>query len=115
MGGEMIAVVDDSDELMLTNMTQEIGFIDSKDVDSEIDFSKYPVGSILTLVPYHACATAACYQQYYLHDDQGIITQIWTPCKDITNFSQRKIASKSDQPKNIPINPPILLRRQEIV
>ena len=65
---------------------QEIGFIDTKKKEEKLDFDLYPVGSILTLVPYHACATAACYDQYYIHDDEGIIQQIWKPCKGWWKF-----------------------------
>ena len=39
-------------------MTQEIGFIEG---GGDIDFAKFPVGSVLFLLPYHACATAAQY------------------------------------------------------
>ena len=60
---------------------QEIGFIESKNPHCKIDFSQFPVGSILTLVPYHACASAACYEEYFIHNDDGIVTQIWKPCK----------------------------------
>jgi len=77
----MIALVETCQDLILTNMTQEIGFIESKNPHCKIDFSQFPVGSILTLVPYHACASAACYEEYFLHNDVGIITQIWKPCK----------------------------------
>ena len=78
----MIARVSSSNpELMLTNMTQEIGFIDPVVPGDTIDYDQYPVGSILTLVPYHACATAACYDNYYVHDDEGIIREVWSPCR----------------------------------
>ena len=77
----MIARVSSNPELMLTNMTQEIGFIDPAVPGDTIDTDQYPVGSILTLVPYHACATAACYDNYYVHDDEGIIKEVWSPCR----------------------------------
>ena len=95
---QMIGRVDNHPDLMLSNMTQvksinkgmiwdlfwnsqEIGFIDHKSKDGKIDFSLFPAGSILTLIPYHACATAACFENYYVHDDEGIIKHIWKPCK----------------------------------
>jgi hypothetical protein len=48
----------DHPKLKLSKMTQEIGFIESKDA---IDFSGFPIGSVLFLFPFHACATAALF------------------------------------------------------
>ncbi len=42
-------------------MTQEIGTLASADDGKGVDFSRFPVGSVLFLLPYHSCATAACY------------------------------------------------------
>lgn len=41
-------------------MTQEIGKI-GWDLDDPINLESFPVGSTLSLIPYHACATAAMY------------------------------------------------------
>lgn len=45
-------------------------------------------GSILYLVPYHACATLACHPVYYVTDehtdaptDKDIIKEEWRPCR----------------------------------
>jgi len=78
---KMIAMVDNQPHLMLTNMTQEIGFIETRPAGSTIDQSLHPVGSLLQLIPYHACATAACYPTYYVHDREGVIREQWTPCR----------------------------------
>jgi len=77
----MIAPVQDHPELMLSNMTQEIGFVQTTDEDQEIDFEMFPIGTVLTLIPYHACASAACHEKYFLHDKEGIIEEVWAPCK----------------------------------
>ena len=55
----MICLVQGHPGLKLAKMTQEIGFIEAEEGD--IDFAKFPVGSVLFLLPYHACATAAQY------------------------------------------------------
>ena len=94
---KMIARVVNHPELMLSNMTQvekkisvynfgrlqlkEIGFIEPTSDDKPVDESIHPVGSLLQLVPYHACATAACHPKYYVHDSQGIIREEWIPCR----------------------------------
>ena len=35
----------------LINMTQEIGFVDT--VQGELDYAKYPIGSMLFILPWH--------------------------------------------------------------
>ncbi len=47
-------------ELKVSNMTQEIGYVEPRK-DVPLDFGRFPVGSLLFLLPYHSCATAACY------------------------------------------------------
>lgn len=78
---KMIAPVDEHQDLMLSNMTQEIGFVEPIAPEGSIDFSLHPVGSLLKLIPYHSCASAACHPTYYVHDSQGIIQELWTPCR----------------------------------
>jgi D-serine deaminase-like pyridoxal phosphate-dependent protein len=77
----MIAPVSDSPGLMLSNMTQEIGFVEPVASDASPDYAAHPVGSLLRLVPYHACATAACHPVYYVHDAQGVVREEWRPCR----------------------------------
>ena len=43
-------------------MTQEIGFIEPFEKDEPIDFDGFPIGSILELLQYHSCDTAAKFQ-----------------------------------------------------
>uniref|UniRef100_A0A915IMC7 D-serine dehydratase-like domain-containing protein n=1 Tax=Romanomermis culicivorax TaxID=13658 RepID=A0A915IMC7_ROMCU len=64
-------------ELKLTSMTQELGKITSLE---RINYSKYPIGKILFMYPYHSCATAALYDRYYIHEN-FIVTDIWKPCR----------------------------------
>ena len=40
-------------------MTQEIGFVSSRNEDQMIDFEKLPVGKVLYLYQYHSCDTAS--------------------------------------------------------
>ena len=43
-------------------MTQEIGFIEPFDKGESIDFDDFPIGTILELLQYHSCDTAAKFQ-----------------------------------------------------
>ncbi|TRY73948.1 hypothetical protein TCAL_15709 [Tigriopus californicus] len=65
--------------LKLCDMTQEIGKV-GWDLDDSINFDDFPVGSTLSLIPYHACATAAMYPVYYVHQNQ-MIKEEWRPCR----------------------------------
>lgn len=77
----MIAPVEDCPDLMVSNMTQEIGFVEPVAADTMPDYARHPVGSLLQLVPYHSCATAACHPVYYVHDSQGVVREEWRPCR----------------------------------
>ena len=105
----MIAPVADCPDLMVSDMTQEIGFVESIKEGASPNYEQHPLGSLLQLVkihlslhwtvyytdcsthwhylmihlqvPYHACATAACHPVYYLHNSDGIVTEEWRPCR----------------------------------
>ena len=85
-------------------MTQEIGFIEPFDKDEHIDFDEFPIGSILELLQYHSCDTAAkfqvviskvprlnikphClnfklnFQVYYVHDKNEKVVAEWKPTR----------------------------------
>ncbi|XP_012678852.1 D-threo-3-hydroxyaspartate dehydratase isoform X2 [Clupea harengus] len=72
------AVIEGHPELKLLSMTQEHGRIEA--VSGKLDFTKYPVGSMLSLMPYHACATAMMHPMYYVHSN-GKIVGTWTPTR----------------------------------
>ena len=55
----LVFLVQGHPDLRVTAMTQEIGYVASSQGD--IDYEKYPIGSTLVLLPFHSCATAACY------------------------------------------------------
>ncbi|CAH1802444.1 unnamed protein product, partial [Owenia fusiformis] len=64
--------------LKLVKMTQEIGTVQA--VEGTLDFSKYPLGSMLYMYPYHACATASMHPVYYIHEGDNII-DTYSPCR----------------------------------
>jgi D-serine deaminase-like pyridoxal phosphate-dependent protein len=73
-----IAYVEDFPNLNFYKMSQEVGYVTSD--NGPLDFSKHPVGSILYLLPYHACATACMHPEYYVHQGNKIIDR-WIPCR----------------------------------
>ena len=50
----------DHPDLKVSKMTQEIGFVQSRSGE-DLEYEKFPIGSILYLYPYHSCATAGMY------------------------------------------------------
>ena len=72
-------------------MTQEIGFIEPFDRNQQIDFEKLPIGSVLELVQYHACDTAARYPVYYVHDEENKVVEEWQPTRCWQNYEYQKL------------------------
>lgn len=72
------AVIEGHPELKLLSMTQEHGRVEP--ISGKLDFSKYPIGSLFSLMPYHACATAMMHPVYYIHSN-GKIVGTWTPTR----------------------------------
>lgn len=55
------------EDLIVTSVNQEHGIIARRDSRSP-DFSRYPVGTLLRILPNHACATAAQHTHYQVVD-----------------------------------------------
>nr|XP_021156373.1 uncharacterized protein LOC102098018 [Columba livia] len=72
------AAVEGHPELRLVGLTQEHGQVEA--VDGPLDFERFPVGSILALIPFHACATAAMHPVYYVHAG-GKVVELWHPVR----------------------------------
>ncbi|KAG8138662.1 hypothetical protein E2320_001487 [Naja naja] len=72
------ALVDGHPDLKLVGMTQEHGKIEP--VTGELDFAKFPLGSLLALIPYHACATAAMHPVFFVHSG-GRVVETWKPVR----------------------------------
>ncbi|XP_028836744.1 uncharacterized protein LOC114790664 isoform X2 [Denticeps clupeoides] len=72
------AIIEGHPELKLLSMTQEHGRVEA--ISGQLDFTKYPLGSLLSLIPYHACATASMHPLYYIHSN-GKILGTWTPTR----------------------------------
>lgn len=53
------------EELIVADVNQEHGIVARRD-GGPIDFARYPIGSLLRILPNHACATAAQHGQYHV-------------------------------------------------
>ncbi|KAI5101802.1 hypothetical protein C0J45_9005, partial [Silurus meridionalis] len=72
------AIFENHPELKLVSMTQEHGAVEP--VSGNLDFSQFPLGSMLSLIPYHACATAAMHPVYIVHS-KGKVVGNWKPTR----------------------------------
>jgi D-serine deaminase-like pyridoxal phosphate-dependent protein len=59
----------------VSSTNQEHGIITAR--SGEIDFDRFPVGSRVSILPNHACATAAAYDRYFVTDGGGAIEAVW--------------------------------------
>uniref|UniRef100_A0A3B3Y2A0 D-serine dehydratase-like domain-containing protein n=1 Tax=Poecilia mexicana TaxID=48701 RepID=A0A3B3Y2A0_9TELE len=72
------AMIEGHPDLKLLSMTQEHGRVEP--ISGPLDYSKYPIGSLLTLIPYHSCAAAAMHPVYHVHSE-GRLMGKWTPTR----------------------------------
>jgi D-serine deaminase-like pyridoxal phosphate-dependent protein len=63
------------EDLIVVDANQEHGIVARRD-GGAIDFARYPIGTLLRILPNHACATAAQHSQYRVIDD-GRVTDTW--------------------------------------
>lgn len=67
--------IDGHPELRIRNLKQEAGEVTSAD-NGALDFTKYPIGSVLQVIPWHSCAST--HQHTAVHVlDQGRLVARW--------------------------------------
>jgi len=59
----------------VSSTNQEHGIITAR--TSEIDWSRFPIGGRVRILPNHACATAAAYDRYFVTSGDERITDVW--------------------------------------
>jgi D-serine deaminase-like pyridoxal phosphate-dependent protein len=64
------------DNLIVTSANQEHGIIADRQ-GRAIDFARFPIGTILRILPNHACATAAQHDRYHVIEN-GEIAAVWS-------------------------------------
>uniref|UniRef100_A0A8C4XPK7 D-serine dehydratase-like domain-containing protein n=1 Tax=Falco tinnunculus TaxID=100819 RepID=A0A8C4XPK7_FALTI len=72
------AAIEGHPQLRLVGLTQEHGQVEA--IDGQLDFERFPLGSVLALIPFHACATAAMHPVYYVHA-MGKVVELWHPVR----------------------------------
>ena len=63
-------------ELKIATLKQEAGEVESA-TGAPIEFSKFPIGSILQLVPFHSCASSAAHNKMHVLRD-GVVAGQWS-------------------------------------
>ncbi|XP_067109776.1 D-serine dehydratase [Osmerus mordax] len=72
------AMIEGHPDLRLLSMTQEHGRVES--ISGKLDYDRFPLGSLLTIIPYHSCATAMMHPVYHVHSG-GRLVERWTPTR----------------------------------
>ncbi len=67
------------DDLIVESANQEHGIITSLS-GRDVDFSRYPIGSLFSILPNHACMTAAAHDEYHIYGEEKEILHIWPRC-----------------------------------
>ena len=63
-------------DLIVTRTNQEHGVLSMR-ADSAARLPELPVGSLVRILPVHACATAAQFGFYHVMDENGTVTDVW--------------------------------------
>lgn len=63
--------------LIMLQANQEHGVIARRDGGTDIDYERFAVGTLLRVLPNHACATAAQHGAYRVVDDDGNQVDRW--------------------------------------
>ncbi|XP_061587340.1 D-serine dehydratase [Cololabis saira] len=72
------AVIEGHPELRLASMTQEHGRVEP--LSGPLDYSQFPLGCLLALIPHHSCATAMMHPVYHVHSEGRLLGK-WTPTR----------------------------------
>ena len=63
------------EDVRVESANQEHGIITAR--SGELDWSRFPIGGRVRILPNHACATAAAYDRYFVTDGGRRITDVW--------------------------------------
>ncbi len=64
------------EDLLVVSTNQEHGIIGHRG-GGAIDAAKYPVGTLLRILPNHACATSAQHDRYHVVDGEAQVNAVW--------------------------------------
>ncbi len=63
------------DDLIVSSANQEHGIVTARDESDALNFDAYPMGSLLRVLPNHACSTMAQYNDYVIVDGEQIVAR----------------------------------------
>lgn len=63
-------------DLIVVDTNQEHGIIADR-AGGRIDFERFPIGTLLRILPNHACATAAQHGQYHVIASEPVVEAVW--------------------------------------
>jgi len=63
------------ERVRVESTNQEHGIVTAR--AGELDWSRFPIGGRVRILPNHACATAAAYDRYFVTDGADTITDVW--------------------------------------
>lgn len=46
-----------------------------------IDEKALPIGTKLKVIPNHVCLAAACFEKYYVVNNEDIVVDVWYSCR----------------------------------
>lgn len=64
------------DDLIVVSANQEHGIIADRH-GRPLDLARFPIGTLLRILPNHVCATAAQHDRYHVLDGSDAIAQVW--------------------------------------
>jgi D-serine deaminase-like pyridoxal phosphate-dependent protein len=62
-------------DVRVESTNQEHGIIAA--FSGELDWSRFPIGGRVRILPNHACATAAAYERYFVTDGDSDVVDVW--------------------------------------
>ena len=73
----------DAPELRILNLKQECGEVGPADGSSPLDYDRYPIGSLLELLPHHSCASTHQHSKVHVLSGEGgrTVEKVWEVCK----------------------------------
>lgn len=60
-------------DVIVSEANQEHGIVTTRETSQELNLAHFPLGSMLRVLPNHACSTAAQFEQYFVIEDDRVI------------------------------------------
>merc|ERR1711970_1217849 len=90
------ALVKDEPNYRVRFLYQDVGVVEA--ISGDLDFKNYPIGSVIQLLPWHACGTSYLYNKYHVIGYDGTVAQEWRPF-DRNLYKSRALIQQNQQAK----------------